>query len=79
MMTSEPHALTSRQEAIDAGFKEGSGDKTNGGKPENIVVMRELHELGHKWQRGPGAPFYKEWRSGYDAGYLGLEKPPPKR
>jgi hypothetical protein len=71
----EPRPFENGPEAVDRGFEEGNRDRRNGGKPDKITDSRELWELGFKWARGQGAPFYKNWRRGYDAGYLGHEKP----
>lgn len=60
------------REALDCGFLEGTEDKKNGIKPEDVA--RELREP-FQWRRGPGSPFYQEWRKGYEAGYRCLEKP----
>jgi hypothetical protein len=71
----EPRQFENAQEAVDRGFEEGNQDRRYGGKSDKIKDIREQWELGFKWARGQGAPFYKNWRLGYDAGYLGYEKP----
>jgi hypothetical protein len=65
----EPRAFTSATEAIETGLAEGAADRKNGFASEEFA--RELREA-FKWQRGPGAPFHKEWRRGFAAGFLGV-------
>jgi hypothetical protein len=74
-MTIEPRQFKNAKDAIDKGFEEGAMDRRNGAKPENLASTRELWEAGYKWERGPGAPFYEDWRRGYDAGFCGNGKP----
>jgi hypothetical protein len=59
------------QEALDAGFAEGTEDRQKGVQPEDFA--RELREP-FKWRRSPGSRFYDDWRRGYEAGYRGLQK-----
>ncbi len=72
---SEPRQFTNAQEAFAKGVEEGARDKQNGGLVDALDFNRELHEEGFKRQRGRDAPFYEDWRRGYNAGYLGLERP----
>jgi hypothetical protein len=68
----EIRAFKDGQEAIDVGFKEGVEDRQNGFQSEDLA--RELREP-HKWLRGPGSPFYEDWKHAYQYGFRGLEKP----
>ncbi len=73
-MISEPRQFTNAQEAFAKGVDEGATDRPNGAPVDALDFNRELHEQGFKWQRGPGVPFYEDWRRGYSVGYLGLER-----
>jgi hypothetical protein len=60
---------------MEKGYEDGAKDRRNGAKLENLVLTRELWEAPYRRERGPGAPFYEDWRRGYDAGFCGNGKP----
>jgi hypothetical protein len=68
--------LTDPQQALDVGYAEGSSLRANGAKPALLDQIRDVqYETPHRLQRRR-SPHYETWRRGFDAGYLGQDKPP---
>jgi hypothetical protein len=60
--------LKELQQALDVGYAEGSKQRAHGAKPELLDDgrYRSQRRLSH---------YYKPWRRGFDAGYIGQDKP----
>jgi len=75
----EPQYLNSPKEAIEVGFLEGCRTRKyrDSDHDKYIESDRELNfETPYPLRRGDhGMMYYKEWRLGFDAGYLGRTKP----
>lgn len=49
--------------------------RDNGARLEELVVQREILEASFPKLRGPAVEYYPSWRRGFEAGYLGKQKP----
>lgn len=77
-MMPEPPELTSDQQALDVGYKEGRECRALPGVKDNhLTEHREIFlENTYPFERGPRTRFYQPWRKGFDAGFWGQPKPP---
>ncbi len=67
--------LTSDAHARSIGHLEGKTLRDNGARLEELVVQREILEASFPKLRGPAVEYYPSWRRGFEAGYLGKQKP----
>jgi hypothetical protein len=76
-MTPGPKVPKDAQEAINIGFDRGRTLRQNGAQEKDLVYQREILEKSHGFELecSPRALFYKHWCRGFDAGYLGHDKP----
>lgn len=77
----EPPELTSPQQALDVGYREGTERRENCvrvgvmAQPENLAAQRDIaYESPYRFERTQSL-FYEQWRLGFDAGFLGSAKP----
>jgi hypothetical protein len=71
---SEITVLKELQQALDVGYAEGSKQRAHGTHHELMDDSRDLYEMPYRFQRRL-SPYYKPWRRGFDAGYIGQDKP----
>jgi hypothetical protein len=68
--------LTSDQQALDVGYDEGRALRANGGDPTQLDELREIHfERPYPDDRGLRNLFHAAWQFGFDAGFMGEDKP----
>ncbi len=77
-MTPGPQVPNGAQHAIDIGYVRGRKLRQDGAKEADLDFQRSVFEQAATFELECGptrAKFYKEWRLGFDAGYLGSPKP----